>query len=104
MAPEQVLNEPPDARTDIFAVAAMLHEMLAGGHYLGVSTAATGDFELRRGIVERPPSLDPRVPKPIAALLRKGLAKRREERFQDAAEMRRAIAEARRVLGLPPGA
>lgn len=100
MAPEQVLNQPPDARTDLYAVAAMLYEMLTGKHYLGGIKLT--DFELRRAVVEREPPLDAQLPGTLRDALRRGLAKRREDRFPDAAAMRRALAEARRELRLLP--
>lgn len=97
MAPEQVKNESPDARTDLYAVAAMLHEMLTGNHYLGSKERQV--FDLLRAIVDDAPTVDAAIPAGLQPVIRKGLAKKREERFQSAAEMRRAIQDARRSLG-----
>lgn len=97
MAPEQVRGEPPDARTDLYGVAALLHEMATGQHYLG--SAELGVLELQRAILEREVRIPPEVPVPVAVILRRGLAKRREDRFRDAADMRRAVEAARKGLG-----
>lgn len=90
MSPEQVLGDPPDARTDLYALAAILHEMLTGRHYLGVAEPALR--ELRELVLHAPPRIDEALPGPLRAAIERGLAKRREERFQDAAAFRRALA------------
>lgn len=95
MAPEQVRNEPPDAATDLYAAAAVLHEMLTGEHYL--RGPALNEYDLRRAIVEREVKVAG-VPRPLAAVIEKGLAKSRERRYRDAEEMRAALWEAKRQL------
>jgi PKD repeat protein/plastocyanin len=98
MAPEQVLNEPPDATTDLYALSAVLHEMLTGKHYLGDKSLR--EYDLRRGIVEGPARLDPALPAPLRRVLERGLARERGQRFRDAEEMHEALQDARRELGL----
>ncbi len=93
MAPEQARGEAPDARTDLYAVAAVLHEMLSGRHYLGI--AAPTPTAVLRAILDDEPRLDPSIPPRVRAVLRKGLAKKREDRFPDATAMRKALLAAR---------
>ncbi|HVL88017.1 MAG TPA: serine/threonine-protein kinase [Candidatus Thermoplasmatota archaeon] len=92
MAPEQLRNEPADARTDLYAVAALLHLMATGKHYLG--QPPRDYYELRTAVLEGEPTLDPSLAPGIAAVVRKGLAKRREDRFPSAADMRAAVRDA----------
>jgi eukaryotic-like serine/threonine-protein kinase len=86
MAPEQAGGERAlDARTDVYALGAVLHEMLAGEPPFA---AATRQDVLRRMMHEPPPALAPRradVSPFLDAAVRRALAKRPDERFQTAA-------------------
>ena len=45
MAPEQLLGQPTDARTDQFAFGVLLYEMLTGRHPFGSGSVAHDDRE-----------------------------------------------------------
>jgi serine/threonine protein kinase len=84
MAPEQVQGEPPSKASDLYALAAIAHEMLTGQHYLDLR--GKGDFEIREAIVRGAPSTDlGRVPTGLRAWLARGLSKHAEDRWPDAA-------------------
>jgi serine/threonine-protein kinase len=92
MSPEQVRgNGTLDGRTDLYAMGAVLHEMLTGAKLFEVE----GSFALMRAQVEAepaPPSVrNPKVPAAIDEIVRKALAKDREMRFQSAEEFRLAL-------------
>ena len=92
MSPEQVRgNGTLDGRTDLYAMGAVLHEMLTGGKLFDVD----GSFAVMRAQVEAEPELpsarNPRVPAAIDEIVRKALAKDREMRFQSADEFRLAL-------------
>lgn len=96
MAPEQLLAAPVDARTDVHAAGALLFEMLTGRR------AFLGDrIELVTSIlVEDRPRVDALrkdVPPAIVAVVEKALARRPENRFQDAASMATALEDAMRT-------
>lgn len=86
-AREQILGEPVGPWTDLFAVAVMIFEMLAGetpyAKY-GVSPAGA----IARRDVEAPSlARHGSFPPEIVALVAKGLALRSQDRFQEAFEM-----------------
>ncbi len=85
MAPEQLRGEPLDARTDVYAVAAILFELLAG-HPPFVGDRGTIAFQLRN---VRPPRLRylVAVPPALDELVARCLEKRPEDRPADAAAL-----------------
>jgi eukaryotic-like serine/threonine-protein kinase len=110
MAPEQVEGATDlDARTDIYALGAMLYECLTG------ERPWTGDsvWSLAAARLMQPPP-DPRVKRPdlppaAAELVLRCMARRREDRFASVALAAVALAgltmpaEARRPSAPPPG-
>lgn len=94
MSPEQARGEPVDPRADLFSVAAMLYEIQLGrAPFAGSSITET----LLRLTSPDPAELGAFTATPMGAVLRRGLAKNREERFASAA----AFAEALRVAIAP---
>jgi eukaryotic-like serine/threonine-protein kinase len=81
MAPEQIEGRPADARTDIFAFGALLHEMLTGRRaFEGTSTAALMAAILR----EDPPAVHPRE---AGRIVRRCLEKEPLRRYQSARDL-----------------
>ena len=88
MSPEQAEARPVDARSDIFALGAVLYEMLAGRR------AFAGDSDV--GIIssilrDRPPllrSVRPEAPAGVQAIVDRALAKDPAERYASAGAMR----------------
>ena len=84
MSPEQVKGSRRqlDARTDIYAMGAVLHEMLTGGKLF----EAEGAFAVMRAHVEAEPhppsSRNPKVPAALDEIVRKAVAKDPAMRFQ----------------------
>jgi hypothetical protein len=102
MAPEQLRGEGVDRRTDIFALGAVLYEMLAGRRPLKVnSTLATVDAVLTL----QPPDLsevNPGIPPPLSQIARRCLAKSPDERFATIDELVSAFDSVVRSRSLPP--
>ena len=95
MSPEQVRAvDPLDARTDIYAMGAVLHEMLTGKKLF----EANGSFEVMRAQMETiplPPSAhNPKVPAALDAVVARAVAKDPAARFQSAGEFRLTVATA----------
>lgn len=93
MAPEQAAGERHvDARADVYALAVVAYEMLAGGTpFQGDSPQAVLAAHLTQ---DAPPVKETRADTPAEfdAAIAKALAKRPDDRFQTAAEFRDAIA------------
>jgi len=90
MAPEQVRGEPVDARTDLFALGATLHEMLAGARPFRSGSAG----EELRAVVEADPAPLPAGPgltPDLGVLVRQLLAKDPEDRLPSASEAVRRL-------------
>jgi serine/threonine protein kinase/tetratricopeptide (TPR) repeat protein len=92
MSPEQAAGEPNvDGRSDQYALACVLFEMLAGQPPFTGPTAAS--IVHQHMIAEAPPitQLRPGVPTPVMAAVRRALAKSPADRFGDVAQFMAAI-------------
>jgi len=86
MSPEQVRGKEVDARTDIWSLGTVIYELVAGRPPFGASTAT----DMIVSIVDREPaalSEYGEVPEELDRILRKALAKDREERYQSIKDM-----------------
>lgn len=92
MAPEQVRGESADPRTDIFALGAVLYEMLSGQQAFRRDTAAETMTAVLR---EDPPELSdsgPPVAPGLELTVRRCLEKDPEQRYQSAKDLSFALA------------
>jgi eukaryotic-like serine/threonine-protein kinase len=84
-APEQVLGQPFDPRSDLFSLALILYEFIAGKYPFQVAPSL-----VPREIVHTDPEplrkLDPQVPEGLEQLVAKALDKNPEKRLQTAEE------------------
>ncbi len=84
MAPEQFRGEETDRRTDLYAAAVVLFELLTGVRPFD----GRGASELMYQILNEPPrratALNPQLPLELDAVLERALAKAPGDRFQDA--------------------
>jgi serine/threonine-protein kinase len=95
MSPEQIRGAAEvDARTDIFALGAILYEAVTGR----VAFEADSDFEMMKRITEghytSPEQVVPGLPESLVQCIRKALAVDPAERFQDCAAFRAALEQA----------
>jgi serine/threonine-protein kinase len=84
MAPEQVEGKPADARTDLWALGAILYEMVSGGRAFEASSATS----LIGAILERKPAplaeRQPLTPPSLERLVQRCLAKDPDDRWDTA--------------------
>jgi serine/threonine protein kinase/tetratricopeptide (TPR) repeat protein len=100
MAPEQWQGAPQDARTDVWAVGVLLHEMLTGEPLYRADSAE--EFRERVMAPEPVPWVIERLPElpgGVAALLTKALAKAPEARFPTAVELHQRVCQLVEQLG-----
>jgi eukaryotic-like serine/threonine-protein kinase len=86
MSPEQIQGQPIDSRSDLFSFGCVLYELLSGRRAFAGPTATS----VIGAILEREPApLD--VPPALARVVRTCLAKDRDQRFQDALDLKRSL-------------
>jgi beta-lactam-binding protein with PASTA domain/predicted Ser/Thr protein kinase len=94
LSPEQARGEQVDARSDIYSTGCVLYELLTGRPpFVGDSPVAVAYQHVRED-AQPPSTFDPQIPPEIDAITAKALAKRIEDRYQSAAEMRADIERA----------
>ncbi len=91
LSPEQARGETVDARSDIYSTGCLLYELLTGRPpFIGDSPVSVAYQHVREEA--RPPSqLNPEVSTTIDNIVAKSLAKKVEDRYQSAADMRKDI-------------
>jgi len=109
MSPEQVdgLIAQIDGRTDVFALGAILYEMLAGKAAFDATTMSAVFNQVCHKEPEPLESIRGDVPESVTAVIKRALAKARDDRFASMADLRTALlgpAAARPRTGLPSGA
>jgi len=92
MSPELVRGLPVDRRADVFAVGAVLHEMLTGAKlFTGGSQLAVLE-RIRNAEVGPPSDAQPGLPRALDAVVLRALAREPDARFAWASELRDALA------------
>ncbi|MEM9460509.1 MAG: protein kinase [Myxococcota bacterium] len=95
MSPEQAMGADVDARTDLYALGIVLYAMLAGNLPFDSDDPVK---VLRAQIREEPPPLPEGVPAPLREIILRLLAKKPDERYENAAEVREALTAAHQIL------
>ncbi len=94
MAPEQILGEEPDRRSDVYAAAVVLWEVLTGRRLFPTSDRRADSFNLIPKILEAdvdPPSAVAAVPSALDAIVMRGLNRQRDARYDTAREFAVAL-------------
>ena len=97
IAPEQVRGGKLSPATDVYALATMLYELLAGVFPFSIETEGEDLALLFKHAYEKPVPLRdvaPGVPDPVAAVVMRGLATEPADRFETAEAFGAALAEA----------
>jgi serine/threonine protein kinase len=103
--PEMFGDAPrPDVRSDVFSLAATIHTLLAGRTPFEIPGRSNGTLDLigriERGVIT-PIGRDD-IPRSLVAVLQKGMATRRSERYASAVEFARALQRVELELGYAP--
>ncbi len=91
MAPEQLMGQAVDGRSDLYAAGVVLFECLTGRRLFEGNSFATVLMKQVQEPAPDPRTLVPGLPAEVAALVLKALAKRPAERWQSAAEFHEAL-------------
>jgi|KBSSwiStaDraftv2_1062776.scaffolds.fasta_scaffold17685_4 serine/threonine-protein kinase len=91
MAPEQIRGERTDARTDVWALGVIMHEMCAGARPFAGTDYSQLLYRIVHEAVPALRTLRPGVSPAYAAIVARCLEKDPARRFADAASLRRAL-------------
>jgi tetratricopeptide (TPR) repeat protein/tRNA A-37 threonylcarbamoyl transferase component Bud32 len=98
MAPEQIEGHATDGRADLFSLGVVLYELLAGKRPFAADSLAALAYKIVHK-THMPPSLENvELPMALDEVLNRALAKKPEERYQNAAELRAALMEVKAKL------
>jgi len=122
LAPEVTMGQPASVQSDLFSLAIVLWEALAGRALYAGETDAQVFLAARRAEIPPLGELRPDLPTGLVLALERALAREPEQRFPDAEQLLRALTvqlrqvpestdayalarsvlQAREILGLPP--
>ncbi len=94
MSPEQVRGEELDGRSDVFGVGVVLHELVTGRRLFSADTELDEMKRILDAPIPRPDSIEPVVPRELADVIMRALARERADRFPSARELARALERA----------
>lgn len=96
LSPEQAHGDPVDARSDIYSTGCVLFELLTGQPPFKGDSAVAVAYQHVSEIPPTPSSITNDVPDSIDRVVMKALAKKREERYNSAEDMRADLNRAAR--------
>ncbi|WP_224247781.1 serine/threonine-protein kinase [Hyalangium gracile] len=101
MAPEQWTGQPVDGRTDLYALGLIAYVMLTGRRpFSGEGLGEQLQAHLRQ-VPMSPHGVRPEVPAALSDVVMRAIAKRPEDRFQTASELRAALERAMAPSAMP---
>jgi serine/threonine-protein kinase len=101
LAPEQISNAPVDARTDIFQLGIVLHEMLTGRGLFHAANAHQRVLAVMEREIPRPSLIHPDVPPFLDELVLAALARDPDKRLPTADVLRGRLEEVIARMGQP---
>ncbi len=101
MSPEQAEGKDLDLRSDIFAIGAVLYEMVTGERLYKGDTMEVLDMA-RKAKFEPPENLVDKLPPAISRIIHRALAKNLEERYQSCGNMLADVEKSIHELSLRP--
>ncbi len=104
MAPEQWTGKGVDGRTDLYALAIIAYELLTGRTPFPKGGLGSLLQSHLQETPQPPREVNAAVPEPLSQLIMRTLAKRQEERFQSASELRTALEQTLAPQRAPPQA
>ena len=90
MSPEQITGGAVDVRSDIYSLGVMLYEAVSGRRPFVAPNPGEVFAKVTVGTHEKISKVA-KLPKPLAEVIEQAMARRPEDRFQDATALRRAM-------------
>jgi len=87
MSPEQFSGEKVDGRSDIFSLGVMMYQLLTGTLPFYADNPAALMNKIMNAPHPDPRKANPKIVKPLVMILDKALAKERDKRYQESAQM-----------------
>lgn len=100
-SPEQIQRLPVDARSDLYSLGAVLYELLTGSPPFDGDSAVSVAWQHVHTEPPRLGAVAPAVSAAAEAVILRALAKRPDDRFQSAGEMRQALLDVVRQTAAP---
>ncbi len=101
MSPEQCRGKPIDRRSDVFALGVVLYELSTRTRLFKRRSKLAVLDAVCRDPIPKPSDKVPGYPPALAAVVMKALTRNPDERYQTAADMRRALLGAMRAMEAP---
>ncbi len=102
MAPEQLMGDTADGRTDLWAAGVIFYELLTGRSPFAADSPAAVMHRVMQGDPMPPSRLSLHVPPVLDQVLSKALTKGADLRYQSAAEFAQALAQASVAMSSDP--
>lgn len=102
ISPEQAMGiKELDQRTDLYSFGVMLYEMVVGKVPFNADTPFSVIHDHIYSPLPLPHTVNPNVPEPVERVLLKALAKERDDRYENVAQMVTAFKDAWAKAGVP---
>lgn len=102
MSVEQVRSAPVDRRSDVYATAIVLWELLTGKKCFNADSDGAAALMAAEGVKQSPSEANPAVPAPISACCMRALSIGPNDRYATAAEFAEALEDAALDAGVRP--
>jgi tRNA A-37 threonylcarbamoyl transferase component Bud32/tetratricopeptide (TPR) repeat protein len=103
MSPEQVRGEHVDARSDVFGLGCLFYEILTRARPFEADSLHAVFYRILQSEPPLPSERVPGLPRVLDQVIRRALAKSRDDRFTDAAAMGGALSQAREAIAAGRG-
>jgi eukaryotic-like serine/threonine-protein kinase len=91
MPPEQAAGDPVDKRADVYALGAILYQLIASAPPYNRNNSADVLGAIKRGPPAPLESIVPEAPRELASIVRKAMAREPADRYPDAAGLAREL-------------